>query len=558
MEYSFTLTYLFNNEIKTISSEKFLFENDELLLKGINDHSLKNSKYSFEIKAKKEIQLIDFKISKDYTFKKDDLLFLNGYQSWTETKEYYPNEKIRSLNKLPKSLKKRFSFEEYGDSYFLNVSGKKGDFHGFTYAYIRNDTLYHLIASRNDFNAYTIIRFNCRKNLIQIESDIKNLILKENSKFMLLDFVEVEGKEKYVFDCYKEFFPMPEIRVKPISGFCSWYNYYQNISEKIILENLNEIAKAGNEIFQIDDGFQTFVGDFLSIDKNKFPNGLKVISDKIHEKGMKAGIWLAPLCAETKSEIAKNHKDWLIKDKNGEPLYVGCGWSRHYAYDIYNKDVQKYIKKIFKFMVVDNNFDFLKLDFLYSACLGYRTDKTRAQVMRYTMEFIRKNTYGAEILGCGVPLVSAAGLVDYCRIGPDVSLKFDDHFFMKIAHRERISTKQTILNTISRRHIDKYWFLNDPDVYLLRDENMHMNKKQKFSLGLINHIFGSLYLTSDNIAYYDDKKFEMNELFKKFKNAKYSNVRREGNKYLFDAKIKKENFSFTYNIDNGSISFVKK
>ena len=31
MEYSFTLTYLFNNEIKTISSEKFLFENDELL-----------------------------------------------------------------------------------------------------------------------------------------------------------------------------------------------------------------------------------------------------------------------------------------------------------------------------------------------------------------------------------------------------------------------------------------------------------------------------------------------------------------------------------------------
>ena len=38
MEYSFTLTYLFNNEIKTISSEKFLFENDELLLKGINDN----------------------------------------------------------------------------------------------------------------------------------------------------------------------------------------------------------------------------------------------------------------------------------------------------------------------------------------------------------------------------------------------------------------------------------------------------------------------------------------------------------------------------------------
>ena len=557
MEYKILLSYRVNDEIKNIDTEKFTFENDDVILNAINEPIKKGNHYKVNLQAKKEIQLLSFNLYRDHEFNKTDLVFLNGYQSWTETREYHINEKMRSLKKMFKALKERFSFEKYGDSYFKDYDGKKGMLHGFTYAYIRNEDKYHLIASCNDFNAYTIINFECRNNKIKIESDINSLILKAKKEFVLLDFIEVEGKENEVFKLYKEFFPLPEVRVKRTDGFCSWYNYYQDINENIILQNLDEIAAAGHKLFQIDDGYQTFVGDFTHIDPKKFPNGMRSVSDKIHEKGMKAGIWMAPVCCETNSEIAKEHPDWLIKDEKGNPMYVGCSWSRHYAYDIYNKEVRKYLKKILKFMVVDNKYDFLKLDFLYSACCGYRTDKTRAQVMRDTMQFIRDNSFGAEILGCGVPLVSAAGLVDYCRIGPDVSLKFDDHWFMKIAHRERISTKLTVLNTISRRHIDGYWFLNDPDVYLLRDENMHMNKHQKLSLGLLNHIFGSLYLTSDNLVNYDDKKREMHNLMVKFKDFKYSDVKRNKKYYYFNLSKKDEKYEFVYNINTGKITYTK-
>ena len=88
--------------------------------------------------------------------------------------------------------------------------------------------------------------------------------------------------------------------------------------------------------------------------EKKFPNGIKPIVEKIHSLGMKAGVWMAPISAEVNSVIAKEHPDWLIKDKKGNSILVGCSWSRHYVYDIYNPEVREYVKKLFEFMVVEN------------------------------------------------------------------------------------------------------------------------------------------------------------------------------------------------------------
>ena len=45
----------------------------------------------------------------------------------------------------------------------------------------------------------------------------------------------------------------------------------------------------------------------------------------------------------------------------------------------------------------------------------------------------------------------AFGLVDYCRVSCDVSLDWDDVWYMRLFHRERVSTKQAINNTLFRR-----------------------------------------------------------------------------------------------------------
>ena len=77
---------------------------------------------------------------------------------------------------------------------------------------------------------------------------------------------------------------------------------------------------------------------------------------------------------------------------------------------------------------------------------------------------------------------------------------------MRLFHRERISTKVTIQNTIYRSFMNNHLFGNDPDVFLLRDDNINLSKEQRIALTKLNALFGSVLFTSDNIATYDDEK----------------------------------------------------
>ena len=271
------------------------------------------------------------------------------------------------------------------------------------------------------------------------------------------------------------------------------------------------------DVFQIDDGYQTYVGDWLNINTNKFPNGLENIVNTIHDKGFKAGIWLAPFSVEKKSDIYKKHKDWLVKDETGNPYACGCNWSTFYALDIYKVEVRQYLKQVFDTVFNKWGFDLVKLDFLYSACVLNRKDKPRGLIMADGMNLLRQLCTDKLILGCGVPLASAFGKVDYCRVGCDVSLKYDDVFYMKHMHNERNSTKRTMVDTIFRRQLDGRAFLNDPDVFILRDKHVSLTKEEKEKLAIINGLFGSVLFTSDDIGKYDEYKLS---LYNKIKNLK--------------------------------------
>ena len=55
---------------------------------------------------------------------------------------------------------------------------------------------------------------------------------------------------------------------------------------------------------------------------------------------------------------------------------------------------------------------------------------------------------------------------DYCRVSCDVGLDWDDVWYMRLFHRERVSTKQAINNTVFRRQLNGRAYGSDPDVFL--------------------------------------------------------------------------------------------
>ena len=283
------------------------------------------------------------------------------------------------------------------------------------------------------------------------------------------------------------------------------------------------------------------------------------MADAIHSKGYKAGIWLAPFVCETNSKIFKEKKHWILKDCHGELVLGGSNWSRFYALDIDNPEVREYIKHVFSVVLDDWGYDMVKLDFLYAVCLVPSKTKTRGQIMTEAMEFLRECVGDKLILGCGVPLGPSFGLVDYCRIGCDVGLDWDDNMLMRMLHRERISTFNAIGNAIGRRHLDGRAFWNDPDVFLLRDENIMLSKTQRQTLSTVNHIFGSLIFTSDNIEKYDPQKHGMFDYIMKLEEKKLCHVESFRNglvEVLYTQNDKR--YLALINIKNKSLSYHHK
>ena len=102
-----------------------------------------------------------------------------------------------------------------------------------------------------------------------------------------------------------------------------------------------------------------------------------------------------------------------------------------------------------------------------------------------------------------MPLMPAFGKVDYCRIGADIDLAWKNK---PNTIREDVSTPHAVCNTVFRRHLDGRAWKNDPDVFMLRDNNMFMPLKKRKLLAKINSTFGSLLFISDDVREYDEEK----------------------------------------------------
>jgi alpha-galactosidase len=516
-------------------------------------------KIKVSITPTSELEIEKLYISTNYCFKDSDRIFVNGYQSWTDSREFFIDEKIKTISKLAAPIMKKYQFDKYGDYTFKKYSRRYGEFHGYTYSYIRDGKNFKFIGSLTEKSGYTIIQQFVKNNKIIIDKECQGHRI--NAEYVAFELLSIEGSEEYVFDLYFDLMNIKKPSANPMTGWTSWYNYYQNINEDIIINNLNHFKYFDKniEIFQIDDGYETFVGDWLDIDGNKFPRGMSYIADAIKAKGYKAGIWLAPFVCETNSKIFKEKNHWILKDNNGELVLAGSNWSRFYALDIYNKEVREYIKNVFSVVLDEWGYDMVKLDFLYAVCLIPSKTKTRGQIMTEAMEFLRKCVGDKLILGCGVPLGPSFGLVDYCRIGCDVGLDWNDKPYMRMLHRERISTLNAIGNAIGRRQLNGRAFLNDPDVFFLREDNMILTEKQRQTLSIVNHIFGSLIFTSDNIKKYDSRKHLIFNNIMDLKEKKILNVESFRNGLVEVVYSEDENkYIAIINLKNKSISYNNK
>ena len=133
----------------------------------------------------------------------------------------------------------------------------------------------------------------------------------------------------------------------------SWEGIYFDITEKKIVDMMDDIKSMGGELFVMDDGWfgdkyprnndSTSLGDWV-VDKNKLPGGIEALCKAAKERGLKFGIWLEPEAANTKSEFYEKHPDWVLQTP-GRELKLGRGGTQ-LVLDMINPKVQDFVYNI--------------------------------------------------------------------------------------------------------------------------------------------------------------------------------------------------------------------
>jgi len=291
-------------------------------------------------------------------------------------------------------------------------------------------------------------------------------------------------------------------------GWCSWYHYFHAISEAAMRANLRALAAMRAEfpveVVQLDDGFQSALGDWDTTNA-KFPGGLARLADEIRAAGFTPGIWTAPFLAARDARIMHDHPDWFIRHETGGPLRAGYNpvWTADedkfaYALDPGNPAFAAHLEGLFRRLVDEFGYTYLKLDFLYAgAAQGarYNPNITRAETLRRGLEAIRRGAgERAFILGCGCPLGAAVGIVDGMRIGPDVAPYWGSD------GSGDPSTVHALDAIVARSFMHRRLWLNDPDCLMLRAKETKLSAEERGALAAVIAGSGGMLLISDDMA----------------------------------------------------------
>ncbi len=292
-------------------------------------------------------------------------------------------------------------------------------------------------------------------------------------------------------------------------GWCSWYHYFAGVTEADLRANLARAADWPFDVFQLDDGFQAAIGDWL-ITNEKFTTPVEGLAAAIAAEGRTPGIWIAPFLAGASSAVAREHPDWLaVHAASGTPL-VGMSneaWGGAVnTLDTSNPEVLDHLEGVAR-ALVEAGYPYLKLDFTYAPSIrGTYADpgRTPAQRVRAGFDAVRRGA-GPDtfLLGCGAPLGPAVGLVDGMRIGPDVAPWWhpqDDQYRPPGHTGGEPATVNAWRNTLSRSFLHRQLWLNDPDCLMLRTERTRLEPEQMRAWALAVGMSGGMALVSDDLA----------------------------------------------------------
>lgn len=291
--------------------------------------------------------------------------------------------------------------------------------------------------------------------------------------------------------------------VPHVTGYCSWYYYYENLSQKDFLHNLGILKSAGQDskplvdIMQIDDGYQPYQGDWLERCE-QWPESMESVAVRISSAGMIPGIWFMPFVASTSSRVYREHQEWFVRQTDGKPALVQ-GWSPAPNHiwgflDMTNKEAREHIQNVCR-TFYSWGYRYFKLDGLsFGLYPGLYCDRsaTAVSAFRLGMKCIREALPDATILACSPIYLACLGYADHCRCGNDTKGEWK-----MMSH--------AVHSSLSRWWFFDRWFRADPDVMIVRHDRSTLTEGER-RISVLAAILSGVAFTSDRYDLLTEKE----------------------------------------------------
>lgn len=306
------------------------------------------------------------------------------------------------------------------------------------------------------------------------------------------------------------------------TGWCSWYAYYQDVTQDDVLENLDAIEERALplDVVQLDDGYQETWGDWLSVN-DRFDD-LDGLREEIESRSHTPGIWLAPFLVYGDSRLAAEHPEWLVdcEERLTRWAVTEDDETRRYALDTTHPGAQRWLRTVFDTVVNEWGYDFLKLDFTFTAAFPgdrFDDDATRAEAYRRGYEVIR-DVCGDETTILSVDLVgTTVGLADAMRVGQDAR-----HWWAQppdgvlLGEHSGGGTRNGLRNTLNRQFMHRQWWVTDPDHQLFGVSDTaggtgqaERTAAEKRTFAAVVALSGGVNLVSDVVSELDEDDVEL-------------------------------------------------
>ncbi|HEX5481341.1 MAG TPA: PKD domain-containing protein, partial [Terriglobia bacterium] len=251
-------------------------------------------------------------------------------------------------------------------------------------------------------------------------------------------------------------------------GWWSWTAFYGGVNEGDILTNGKWLAahlkSLGYNYLHIDEGYQYARGEYTTANAPQFPHGIGSVGHAICKLGLNFGVWTAPFEVSARAWVYERHKDWLVRDAQGNPILIGYVHGHVdplYVLDTTNPAVQGYLTQTYRTLTRGWGVRYIKLDFMDSAAIEgfyYRPHTTALEAERIGLQVIRR-AVGDDVLldKDGSPMLNPVGLVDEGRIAPDTAHGFS-------------ASKDAAPNIAARFYMNRRFYVSDPDAFSVSEQ----------------------------------------------------------------------------------------